>query len=304
MKIKSTFMAPILIIAVILLFSVSRFIDFEALALRENICLAVIVLQLLAVVVPSSFYIKLKGDGFLKRMRLAPFGIEKLLITILASVTLILGDILLKLALYNLGIIDGEYTVYSYYLGGTTPGVLYALVTFALVPSICEELLFRALLCAEYESGGVVTAAVASSLLYAMFSMNFGYFPVYLFAGFMFVLVMYMTRSVFASMLCHLIYSVFDLAAGETVRTVITKPQSTGFLIFAVAVMFLLCLTALFGEAERVYYGYAVSCKNSDYAKKCPTFKAKPFAEALLAPPFLAAALVFIVSAIQFGGYI
>ncbi len=303
MKIKSTFMAPSLIIVVMLLLVASRYVDLEALSYEENICLAIIVLQMLILVVPCAFYSKLKGEGFIKKLRLAPIGIEKLLVTLLAAVVLILGDTLLKLGLYNAGIIKDQYSVYSVYLNGTSPSVLYALVTFALVPSVCEELVFRSLLCAEYESSGSITAVVASALLYGMFGMNFGYFPVYFFAGLMFAFVMYITRSVFASMLCHLCYAIFELAAGETVRTILTKPQSTGFLIFALAGGFLLALAALFGEAERTYYGYALSGKTAEYAKKCPVFSMRMFSQALLAPPFLAAALIFIVAAIQFGGF-
>lgn len=303
MKIKSTFMAPITVIIVMLLFAVSRYIDLDALSLNENICLAVIVLQLLIIVVPTAFYAKLKGEGFVSRLRLRFIGAEKLLVTFLAAATLILGDILLKLVLFNTGIIDGAYTVYHYYLDGTEPGVLYSLITFAVVPAVCEELLFRSVLCAEYEGHGAFTAVIASSALYAMFSMDFGYFPIYFFAGLVFGLVMYLTRSVFASMLCHLCYSVFELAAGETVRTVITKPQSLGFLVFAVAGLFLLCLSILLGECERIYYGYALKGKHEAYADKCPRFSIKAFGEALLAPPFLVAALLFIISAIQFGGY-
>ncbi len=302
MKLKSTFAAPILVIFVMLMFTASRYIDIGSLSYRENICLAIIVLQLLILVVPSAFYTKIRGDGFIKKMRLAPIGIEKLLLTLLAAFVLILGDTLLKLALYNIGFIDAEYSLYYYYLDGTSPGVLYSLIAFAVVPSVCEELMFRSLLCAEYESSGTVTAVIASSMLYAMFGMNFGYFPVYLFAGLMFALVMYITRSVFASMLCHLCYSVFELAAGETVRTIITKPQSTSFLIFAVAGTFLLALAALFGEAERTYYGYALSGKRAEYAEKCPRFNLRLFSQALLAPPFLVALLVFIIAAIQFSG--
>ena len=303
MKIKSTFMAPIPVIAVMLLFAVSRYVDIGALTMGQNVCLAVIVLQLLIIVVPTAFYTKLKGEGFGSRMRFRLIGAEKLLVTFLAAVTLILGDILLKLVLYNVGVIDAPYTVYSYYLKGTQPGVLYSLITFALVPAFCEELLFRSLLCAEYEERGAFTAVIASSALYAMFSMNFGYFPVYFFAGLMFALVMYLTRSVFASILCHLCYSIFELGAGDTVRTVITKPQSIGFLIFAVAGLFLLCLSVFHGECERIYYGYALKGTHDEYADKCPKLDVKAFFEALLAPPFLATALLFVISAIQFGGY-
>lgn len=301
MKIKSTFMAPILVIAVILMLAASRYVDLASLSYQNNIALSVIVIQLLILVVPFAFYAKLKGEGFGKKLRFAPIGIEKLLVTLLAAITLILGDILIKLGLYNIGAVSSAHSVYYYYLDGSMPGVLYSLITFAVVPSIAEELVFRSLLCAEYESSGVVTAAVASSALYGMFGMNFGYFPVYFFAGLMFVLIMYLTRSVFASMVCHLCYSVFELAAGDTVRTIITKPQSTGFLIFALTGAFLLSLAALFGEAERIYYTYAMAGKSAEYAEKCPSFSMRLFLQALLAPPFLVAVLLFVVAAIQLG---
>ena len=110
---------------------------------------------------------------------------------------------------------------------------------------------------------------------------------------------MYMTRSVFASMLCHLIYAVFELAAGNTVRTVITKPQSTGFLIFALTSALLLCFVVLFGEFERIYYNYALTLKSdAEDASSGTKSGIRKFSEALLAPPLLVAVLLFVVTAI------
>ena len=294
-------MAPLLVTVVMLLLAASRYIDFEVLSYQENICLAVIVLQIVILLVPSAFYSKLKGEGYVKKLRFAPFGIEKLLVTLLGSVTLILGDTLLKLIIYNISGYNSDYSVYSYYLNGADTGVLYLLITFAVMPAVCEEILFRSILCAEYESSGVVTSIIASAALYGMYGIAFGNFPVYFFAGLVFAIIMYMTRSVFASMFCHLIYAVFNLAAGDTVRTVITKPQSTGFLIFALGSLFLACLAVFLGECERVYYGYALAGKKAEYAEACPKFNLKKFSEALLAPPFLVAMLIFIIASIQFG---
>ncbi len=293
-------MAPILFIVVFILLALSRYIDIDALGYKENICLAIIVLQLAILIVPGAFYSKIKGEGYVKRLRIAPFGIEKLLVTFLATVTLLLGDTVIKLFLYKVGAIDGAYSVYYYYLDGYTPGVLYSLVTLALVPAICEEFLFRSVLCAEYEAGGALVAVITSSLFYAMFGMNFGYFPVYFFAGLIFALVMYLTRSVFASMLCHLIYNIFELAAGETVRTIITKPQSINFLIFTLVGLFLLCLTALFGECERLYHNYSISGGSAEYVSAGTKSGIKKYTDALLAPPFLFAFLIFIVAAFTF----
>lgn len=300
MKLKSTFTAPLLAIAVMLMLVASRFLDLSMLSYHENIFLAVIVLQLLILVVPTVFYAKLRGEKFMKRLRFTPFGVEKLLVTLLAAATLILGDILIKLAMYPLGLISGEYSVYYYYLSGEETNILYSLLTFCIVPAVTEELLFRSVLCAEYEPSGVITAVVASSALYAMFGINFSYFPVYFFAGIIFALIMYLTQSVFTSMLCHLIYNVAAVSLGETVWNIIAKPQSRAFLVFVIAFLFLVCLSSLFGECERIYYGYSLANKNSDYAAECPKFNLRLFLEALLAPPFLASSLIFVVAAIQF----
>ncbi|MBE6613396.1 MAG: CPBP family intramembrane metalloprotease [Ruminococcaceae bacterium] len=299
MKLKTTFSAPILGALVLLLLIASRFLELETLSLQENICLAIIVLQVIILIVPSAFYVKIRGEGFSKRLRFAPIGIEKLLVTLLAALTLILGDTLMKLILYHIGYTESSHSVYSYYIGTADPGVIYTLVTFAILPAIAEELLFRGIFCAEYESEGALTAVIASAGLYGMFSLSFGRFPIYFFAGLIFALVMYLTRSIFASMICHLCYALFDLAAGPTVHTIITKEQSTGFLIFVLAGLFLLCLASLFAECERIYYGYSLADTPSEYAN--PKANLRTFAQALLAPPYLIVLAVFVVAAVQFG---
>ena len=300
MKFKSTFTAPLLVTAVLLLLAASRFLDLSMLAYHENICLAVIVIQLMILAVPSILYSKLKGESFIKRLRLRLFGIDKLLVIILASIALLLGDVLIKLVMYNLGFVNGSYSVYDYYLSGEETNIVYAILTFCLIPAICEELLFRGLICAEYEANGTLTAVIASSALYAMYGLSFGYFPMYFYAGAIFALIMYLTRSVFASMVCHFIYNSAVIILGDTIWNIISKPQSTVFLVFALTTLLLVALASLFGECERIYYGYSLENVKSDYAEKCPKFKLRLFLEALLAPPFLCAALVFVVASIQF----
>lgn len=301
MKIKSAFAAPILVIIAMLMLVGARFIKLDASAYRENICLAVIVIQFAALVVPSAFYIKLKGEGFVKRMRIRPMGIEKLLVTLLAVIVLVLGDTVIRLFLYQTGIIESNYSVYYAYMGGVQPGVLYSLVTFALVPAVCEELLFRSVLCAEYESEGVITAAIISAALYGMYGMSIGYFPIYFFAGLIFALVMYLTRSVFAAIICHLFYNLYEIGLGDTVKSILTKPQSTGFLIFAVAAAFLIALAAFFGECERIYYGYALKGIEAEYVKKSSRPSLRRFIEMILTPTFLLCVLIFVIAAVQFG---
>ncbi len=297
MRLKSTFSAPILALVVIFMLAASRFIDLAALSLDENICLAVIVLELSILALPSAFYTKMRGAGFGKKLRISFCSMEKVLIALLAAVVLFFGNLLIKLAGVSIGLIDSEYSVWRSYLNGTNPGFLYEMITFCLLPSILEELLFRGLFCAEYESGGAVTAAVASSLLYAMFGLSFRYFAVYLFTGLMMALLLYMTKSVIACMICRFSVCLTELALGETIWTLITKPQSTVFLIFALTALFLASLAALLGECERICENQAAAGQSIEYA---PVSKGKSFAEALLSPPFLICFFVYLASAIEF----
>jgi len=296
MKVKNTFAAPLLMIGVLALLIASRFIGLETLTLQENICLGIIVIELVTLAVPSAFYLQLRGDEFKKKIRIAVFGFDKLLVSVMASVVLILGDILLKLLLYSTGVVSGSYSPYEYYMTGVEPNLLYRLLTFCFLPAILEELLFRGILCAEYEKNGVFTAVLASSLLYGMFSLNIGYFPIYMFIGVILALVMYVTRSLFASMLCHLFFNVTGLIIGDTIWNIIRKPQSTVFLIFALLGAFLLCLVFLLSECERIYQIYSLKNKSSEYAG---TFTLGKLLSAVVAPPFLVAMILFILTAVE-----
>ncbi len=297
MKLRSTYTAPVLVIIVMLLLAASRRLDLNALSYQDNISLAVVVLQILILIVPSAFYMRMRGESFTARLRIKPVGGEKLLASLLCALTIVSGSALLKLFLYNIGLIDGEFSVWRSFLGSSETNIVYSLLTFCVIPAIAEELLFRGILCVEYEENGAVTAIILSAGLYAMFGMDIGYFPILFFRGLGFALLYYMTRSVLTPMLCHFMVEVAELVIDETVWNIIMKPHSTVFLIFALAGIFLLCLGGLFSECERLYYGYALRNVSSEELGKQT---GGTFLKSLLAPPYLLAALVFILAVIGF----
>ena len=120
MRFRGTFTAPLVVIVVMFLVGASRFLDLAALSFHENICLAVIVIELVTIVVPTVFYARLRGDRFVSRMRLRAFGPDKLFVIILAAVTLFFADVLLKLGLHAVGAVSEDYSIYTYYFRGCT----------------------------------------------------------------------------------------------------------------------------------------------------------------------------------------
>lgn len=75
----------------------------------------------------------------------------------------------------------------------------------ALLPAVCEEFVFRGALYGTYRRFGVRKAIVLSAFLFGCLHLNFNQFVYTVAAGFLFVLIMEGTGSIFYSMLAHFI---------------------------------------------------------------------------------------------------
>ena len=136
-------------------------------------------------------------------------------------------------------------------------GAAYLILAYAVLPAICEEVIFRGILCAEFEGRGVACAIAVSSILFSMLHFNLLAMPVYLFAGVTLALVLYTTRSVFCAVIVHFLYNLFCLF-GQSGFTdfYVTQSATTLFLILMIAAL-LLCLAVFFGESSRLYRSFA-----------------------------------------------
>lgn len=171
-------------------------------------------------------------------------------------------------------------------------GGVYAIFALALVPAVFEEFLFRGIVAAEYECCSVKTAAFFSALLFTVSHFSFMRAPVYFFSGLLLVFVMYVTRSVFASMLVHAASNICALFFEDFVYRVVNR-QGIVIFLFAVSVVFLLSLIITFGEAEKIYSYYGVLNIESP---PVPSGKERvSFVEALINPAFAAIILFYII---------
>jgi membrane protease YdiL (CAAX protease family) len=300
-KIKSTFGAPALAAGVFLLLFTSNYIDAALLRAQDNIYLSIIVLQLLVFLIPSFFYSKLRGEGFLSKLRLRFFEPDKIIFILLASAALILGSLIMSTALSSLGLTANQFSLYENYI---TPGVdgisdyLYVALAFAVLPAVCEEFLFRSVILAEYEQSGIFCAVTLSSALFAMLHFSFSKFPIFLFCGVVLAVITYITRSVLAAMAAHCIYNLFGLFGQAYVNRAVSHLQNYVLLQFALIGIFLFVLIFVFGEADRIYHNYAIQNKPSDYVITDIRLKNKKtslFFEAVLSPAFLACFLLFLI---------
>ncbi len=277
----------------------SRLLDVLVLD-RDNEYLAVVLLQILIFVIPGYLFLRFRGKNYAKRLRLRAPGFEHVLLVASAAGVLITGCFLLSVLMGNLS--AGQsfvlYDTFTSHQDGTTMGVAYLVLAYAILPAVCEELIFRGMLCAEFEGRGVACAIAVSSILFSMLHFNLLAMPVYLFAGVILALVLYATRSVFCAIIVHFLYNLFCLFGQSGFADFyVTQSATTLFLILMIAAL-LLCLAVFFGESSRLYRAYAAQGASDAYrpAQKLAALEvAKHTALAFASPAAILCVVLYLI---------
>ena len=289
----------LLVLGNFLLLLLSRLID-TLLLNRDNEYLIVVLLQILIFIIPGYLFLRFRGKGYAKRMRLQPPRPEHILIVLSATGALITGCFLLSVLMGNLS--EGQsfvlYDTFTSRHDGTVAGVVYLVVAYAVLPAVCEELIYRSVLCAEFEGRGVVCAVVVSSILFSMLHFNLLAMPVYLFAGLLLALTLYATRSVFCTMIVHFLYNLFCLFGQSAFADFyVTQSATTLFIIILIAVL-ILCLGLFCGESSRLYRLYAKQNASDAYRpaqKLSGTTLAVNIGLAFVSPGALACLAIYLI---------
>ena len=171
--------APILVLVVYILIAASGGLDLLSLGSEESVYLSTIAVRLLVFIVPGIFYVKLKESGYTLRLGFSPIGIGKIGFCLTVLGALISFSLLIRMFT---GHMEASLPVIMPGLEEAAASVgdanfFYILVSFAIVPAVCEEFIFRAILLTEYSEYGCPTAVITSAALYGMLAFSPADFP-------------------------------------------------------------------------------------------------------------------------------
>lgn len=243
----------ILVLAIYALLLLSRLIDAAFLS-RESQYLSIILLQLLIFPIPAYLYIRIKGWNAPRVLRLQRVKLSHLFLLLSASLMLIAGCTLLGL-LCGMMSAQPSFTLYDTFASandGTVGATIRLILAYGLLPAFCEELIFRGILCAELEKHGILYASAVSALFFALLHFDLTALPVYLFSGVLLCLVMYVTRSVIASMVVHLCYNLFGIFVQAGLSGYCRSTGSIGLLVVLLIALLLLASAFFCGEVSRI----------------------------------------------------
>ena len=294
MKIKSSFAVPVLLIVILALMTVAGFLDLSTLGMAENPYLAIVIIQLIVYALPCILFCLMRGDKYPERLRLRMFRANHCLFLILSLIAMLAGSALIRLALYTVYPEQSGTVSYGVNLAGDN--LLFAVVAFAVIPAITEEFLFRSIVIAEYESAGAFLAVVLSSLLFSMIHLDFVQLPTYFYCGVILALVLYTTRSVFASVTVHLLNNIATLLFDRFVFRVAENAEGRSVLFsFILLCVLFVSLIFLFMEAQRIYAGYGITGVPSPHVQPKKKKDMKCAADIILSPALVVFVIMFFV---------
>ena len=283
--------------------AISNFADIDKLGQRDNVFLAVIILQIIIFIIPGILYCKFKGKDFTSRVNLKPFALDKLWLSICAFFTLASGSALVKLGLYAIGYYSQQYTLYENYLprdASSVANLVYILIAIAIIPAITEEFIFRGIVLAEYRAMGTTptVAVMISAALFGMLHFNMYQFPVYFFGGIVLGYVTVISGSVFCAMIVHLLNNVFSLLFEPQLLRLISQTDSPVFVLFILAIIFFIFLILSLQCVENIYYTKGIRGEKSPPQKRKKRKKSKgltPNTQAVLSPVFILCVISYII---------
>ena len=301
---KVKFITPtLLVFSTYALLLFSKIIDLTLIN-RENEYYTVVILQLMIFLLPGAIWCKYKGDGYMRGLRMRLPRPNSFLIILSGTLVMISGGLLLSVLFGGLESLSQNFSLYDTFISksnGTIPSNIYLLIAYAIIPAICEEFIFRGILCHEYEKGGVVRAVVFSALFFAMLHFNPINILTYLFSGVVLALILYATRSLFAAVTTHLLYNIFGLFGQRYMNTLYKITGSETFFVFIVSFIFLLSAALFCRQGAKLYKKHVYDGISSNYRKpvaKTPEEIRASFLEVLLQPATILCVVFYIAASI------
>ncbi len=294
-----------LVLGTYILLLFSKIID-VTLINRDNEYLSVVVLQMMIFLIPAALWCRFSGERYIRSLRISFIKADSVAVIIAAALLMISGGVIISLIFGGLESLSENFSLYGTFISkddGTVPARLYLILAYAVLPALCEEFVYRGILCHEYERGGVSRAVVLSSLFFTLLHFDLANFPVYFFSGVILALTLYATRSVFGAIIAHFLYNLFGLFGQPYINTFYNITSSTKLFVFVVVMIFLLSAVVFCAEASRLYRRYFDSSLSAKYRQPVTVgfenMKAS-YIEVLTKPSAVACYALYIIALIVF----
>ena len=226
-----------------------------------NQLLAPIIISAVALIIPSYLAIMVSSDNKSNAKRLSELGCKRvkadhIFFLIFASLFMMSASLMLNLALGGAEEASRGITLFGTFIAGEndfSSSYPYLILTYALIPAIAEELLFRGVMFSRLSRVSFLFSATVSTLLYSLFVFSLGGIRTSIFVGILMVFVLYTTGSIFGCMIVHFIYNLYRLFLEANVCAYFVSQSNRLLLFLTVSLALLITAILFFSECLRIY---------------------------------------------------
>lgn len=207
---------------------------------------------ILFVALPVMLYAR-RDPGIASHLRIEPLkGRVAALSVLTAAVAVLFINCVSQLWFILVQCMGGTIPASSVAVPTTVRGLASAVILSAVLPGICEELLFRGLMLSAWEERGSLRAVTTVSLLFTLLHGNLLGIPSEFICGVLLACIVISSGSLFAGMVFHTVFNSTLLIASYWARTVETGAEAAytgalsllpfllGALLFGSILMFLM----------------------------------------------------------------
>ena len=222
--------------------------------------LGVVILMTVIFFIPAYLYYKFTKRGrlssVLNELKIKAPKIDHIFL-------LFFGAVLISVCVFYINLLFRlrEGYTYGFYLYNTfftgklpspdTP--LFPIIAFALVPAMCEEFMFRGIFHASYEKQGFMSAAITSSVMFALVSLDIRTFISNFALGLFLSFILYLTRSLVSCFIVNFLFKCFMLFFGTNLQSYVLS-SSNKAVFFAATIGAILISFAVFAfETAKIF---------------------------------------------------
>lgn len=226
-----------------------------------NELLAPVILQLVALLIPSYLVIMLTSSdksvfAQMKEVGFKALRADHVFFVLFSSLFAACASLILTLAFGGAYDASNGITLLGVFTAGEneyTVSIPYIILTYAVMPALAEELLYRGVIFTSLEKVSFPFATVASTVLYALSGFSLGEVIPSLFVGILSVFVLYTTKSLWACVILHFIFNIYRLFLEANVAAYFLSAGNDLLLVTTLILALALSALLFFSESARIF---------------------------------------------------
>lgn len=192
----------------------------------KGIYSGLLITEYIIILVPTIFFLKVRGYSLKKVLRLNKISLKQaLIIPLIVIFSYPIGlffNYLMIIVLNHFGKINPNPVP----IPKNGQEMIVGLIVVALSAGVCEEIMFRGFILKAYEKKGIKMGIMYSALLFGVFHFNIQNLLGPMFLGVLFGYIVYKTDSIYSSIIAHTTNNAFALILGMLVTKINIDPET------------------------------------------------------------------------------